>query len=126
MERPWVTVDGNEATAAIAYQLAEVIAIYPITPPTPVGELADTWSAQRCGTCGARLPQVVEMQFEGGAAGRCTDALDLRRSSGCDGGACDRLRAAGLQFGPGGAGSRPDRARRDLASPREPTLTLEI
>ena len=41
----WVCVDGNEAAARVAHRLSEVIAIYPITPASPMGELADTWSA---------------------------------------------------------------------------------
>ena len=44
MERTWVTVEGNEAVANIAHALSEVIAIYPITPSTSMGEMADTWS----------------------------------------------------------------------------------
>ena len=45
MERSWVTLEGNEAVANVAHALSEVIAIYPITPSTPMGELADAWSA---------------------------------------------------------------------------------
>ncbi len=45
MERTWVTIEGNEAVANVAHALSEVIAIYPITPSTPMGELADAWSA---------------------------------------------------------------------------------
>ena len=45
MQRTWVTVEGNEAVANVAHTLSEVIAIYPITPSTPMGELADAWSA---------------------------------------------------------------------------------
>jgi pyruvate-ferredoxin/flavodoxin oxidoreductase len=41
----WACMDGNEAAARVAHRLSEVIAIYPITPATPMGELADTWSA---------------------------------------------------------------------------------
>lgn len=44
--RSFTTIDGNEAVAQIAYQLDEVIAIYPITPSTPMGEWADTWAAE--------------------------------------------------------------------------------
>ncbi len=62
-------VDGNEAAARIAHQLSELIAIYPITPASPMGELADAWSqAGRQNLWGA-VPDVVEMQSEGGAAG---------------------------------------------------------
>ena len=45
MERTWTTIEGNEAVANIAYALSEVVAIYPITPSTAMGELADAWSA---------------------------------------------------------------------------------
>ena len=51
-----ITVDGNEAAAAVAHRLSEVIAIYPITPSSPMGELADAWSAADGRTCGARSP----------------------------------------------------------------------
>ena len=54
MQRTWVTIDGNEAVANIAHALSEVIAIYPITPSTPMGELSDAWSAE--GPCGDHGP----------------------------------------------------------------------
>lgn len=64
-----VTIDGNEAAAIIAHKLSEVIAIYPITPASAMGELADAWSvAGRTNLWGA-VPRVVEMQSEAGAAG---------------------------------------------------------
>ena len=47
MERQLVTIDGNEATASIAHKLSEVIAIYPITPSSAMGEFSDEWSAQK-------------------------------------------------------------------------------
>ncbi len=75
MERPWATLEGNEAVAAIAHALSEVIAIYPITPSTPMGELADSWSALGQGNLWGTVPQVVEMQSEGGAAGAIHGAL---------------------------------------------------
>src|SRR5690348_14402433 len=75
MERPWVTVDGNEAAANVAYQLSEVVAIYPITPSTPMGELADGWSAARRANLWGTVPHVIEMQSEGGAAGAIHGAL---------------------------------------------------
>ncbi|HEV2235872.1 MAG TPA: hypothetical protein VGR57_04340, partial [Ktedonobacterales bacterium] len=75
MERPRVTQDGNEAAANIAYQMSEVIAIYPITPSTPMGELADAWSATRRANLWGTVPQVIEMQSEGGAAGALHGAL---------------------------------------------------
>jgi pyruvate-ferredoxin/flavodoxin oxidoreductase len=75
LDHTWVTIDGNEAAANIAYRLAEVIAIYPITPATPMGELADTWAAQQRPNLWGAVPRVVEMQSEGGAAGALHGAL---------------------------------------------------
>jgi pyruvate-ferredoxin/flavodoxin oxidoreductase len=70
-----ITVDGNEAAARVAHRLSEVIAIYPITPSSPMGELADAWStAGRTNLWGA-VPQVIEMQSEAGAAGALHGAL---------------------------------------------------
>ena len=70
------TIDGNEAAVSVAYRLNEVCCIYPITPSSPMAELADEWSSQgRSRTCGARVPAVVEMQSEGGAAGALHGAL---------------------------------------------------
>ncbi|NNM27495.1 MAG: pyruvate:ferredoxin (flavodoxin) oxidoreductase [Phycisphaerales bacterium] len=75
MTRRPVTVDGNEACASIAYRVNEVIAIYPITPASPMGELADAWSnAGRVNAFGI-VPRVIEMQSEGGAAGAVHGAL---------------------------------------------------
>ena len=54
MERAWVTIDGNEAAASVAHKLSEVIAIYPITPSSPMGELADAWAAAARPTSGER------------------------------------------------------------------------
>ncbi len=68
-------VDGNEAAASIAYRLSEVIAIYPITPASPMGELADAWSAEGRPNVWSTVPDVVEMQSEGGAAGAVHGAL---------------------------------------------------
>ncbi|HLZ09367.1 MAG TPA: pyruvate:ferredoxin (flavodoxin) oxidoreductase, partial [Chloroflexota bacterium] len=75
MAEPWITVDGNEAVAAIAHKLSEVIAIYPITPSTTMGELADAWSASGKVNLWGSTPLVVEMQSEGGAAGAVHGAL---------------------------------------------------
>src|SRR6266705_3145674 len=75
MERTWVTIEGNEAVAHIAYALSEVIAIYPITPSTPMGELADAWSAAGRANLWGTVPLVIEMQSEGGAAGALHGAL---------------------------------------------------
>lgn len=75
MERSWVTLEGNEAAASIAYRLSEVIAIYPITPSTNMGELADAWAAAGKPNLWGTTPLVIEMQSEGGAAGACHGAL---------------------------------------------------
>jgi pyruvate-ferredoxin/flavodoxin oxidoreductase len=74
-ERRMVTVDGNEAVASVAHRLSEVIAIYPITPSSPMGELADEWSAERRSNIWGQVPDVIEMQSEGGAAGAVHGAL---------------------------------------------------
>jgi pyruvate-ferredoxin/flavodoxin oxidoreductase len=75
MGRARVTIDGNEAAASIAYRLSEVIAIYPITPSTPMGELADAWAAAGRPNLWGTVPTVIEMQSEGGAAGAVHGAL---------------------------------------------------
>jgi pyruvate-ferredoxin/flavodoxin oxidoreductase len=75
MDSTWVTTEGNEAAASVAHRLSEVIAIYPITPSTPMGELADTWSAAGKPNLWGTVPVVVEMQSEGGAAGAIHGAL---------------------------------------------------
>ena len=75
MERAWATVDGNEACAAIAYQLSDVIAIYPITPSSSMAEAADAWAAAMRPNLWGSVPSVVEMQSEGGAAGTVHGAL---------------------------------------------------
>src|SRR6266568_5166365 len=70
-----VTVDANEAAARVAYPLSEVIAIYPITPSSAMGEWADQWTAERRPNLWGTVPSVVEMQSEGGAAGALHGAL---------------------------------------------------
>ncbi|MEJ2707112.1 MAG: pyruvate:ferredoxin (flavodoxin) oxidoreductase [Anaerolineales bacterium] len=75
MKRANVTIDGNEATAYVAHKLSEVIAIYPITPSSPMGEFADEWSAKNKPNIWGTIPMVVEMQAEGGAAGAVHGAL---------------------------------------------------
>jgi pyruvate-ferredoxin/flavodoxin oxidoreductase len=75
MDRSWITAEGNEAVATIAHALSEVIAIYPITPSTPMGEYADAWSAAGRPNLWGTVPLVVEMQSEGGAAGAIHGAL---------------------------------------------------
>ncbi len=69
------TFDGNEAAARIAHLLSEVIAIYPITPASPMGELADTWSHQGRTNLWGVVPEVLEMQSEAGAAGAIHGSL---------------------------------------------------
>ncbi len=75
MKRQMVTIDGNEATAFVAHKLSEVIAIYPITPSSTMGELADEWSAKKYANIWGTTPLVAEMQSEGGAAGSVHGAL---------------------------------------------------
>jgi len=70
-----VTIDGNEAAAYVAYRTNEVIAIYPITPSSPMGEFADAWAAKGVKNLWGTVPQVQEMQSEGGAAGAIHGAL---------------------------------------------------
>jgi len=70
-----VTIDGNEAAAYVAYRTNEVIAIYPITPSSPMGEFADAWAAAGVKNLWGTVPQVQEMQSEGGAAGAIHGAL---------------------------------------------------
>ncbi len=75
MSRRLVTIDGNEAAASAAYRLNEVIAIYPITPSTPMGELSDQWASKDRPNIWGTVPLVVEMQSEGGAAGAVHGSL---------------------------------------------------
>ena len=70
-----VTIDANEAAASVAHRLSEVIAIYPITPSSPMGELSDYWSAHGRKNIWGDVPHVIEMQSEGGAAGAVHGAL---------------------------------------------------
>ena len=69
------TIDGNEAATSVAYRLNEVCCIYPITPSSPMAELADEWSSQGRANVWGTVPAVVEMQSEGGAAGALHGAL---------------------------------------------------
>ncbi len=75
MARKMVTIDGNEATASVAYRVNEICAIYPITPSSNMGEWADDWSAAGKKNIWGTVPLVVEMQSEGGAAGAVHGAL---------------------------------------------------
>ena len=70
-----VTMDGNEAAASVAHRLSEVIAIYPITPSSTMGELSDEWSAAGQANIWGQVPRVVEMQSEAGAAGAVHGSL---------------------------------------------------
>src|SRR5689334_6778718 len=75
MKKPVIMIDGNEATASVSHRLSEVIAIYPITPSSGMGEFADEWSAKGKPNLWGTVPLVVEMQSEGGAAGAVHGAL---------------------------------------------------
>ena len=75
MTRKMVTIDGNEAASYIAHKTNEVCAIYPITPSSPMGENADAWSAIGIKNIWGAVPEVIEMQSEGGAAGAVHGAL---------------------------------------------------
>ena len=75
MTRKMSIVDGNEAAAAVAYRINEVIAIYPITPSSNMGEWSDQWSAEKKPNIWGAIPDVIEMQSEGGAAGALHGAL---------------------------------------------------
>jgi pyruvate-ferredoxin/flavodoxin oxidoreductase len=74
-ERRKITVDGNEATASVAHRTNEVIAIYPITPSSNMGEWADEWSVQGRKNVWGTVPDVIEMQSEGGASGAVHGSL---------------------------------------------------
>src|ERR1700746_555171 len=69
------TVDGNEAAVSVAFRCSEVCCIFPITPPSPMAELADEWSSKGRTNLWGTVPAVVEMQSEGGAAGALHGAL---------------------------------------------------
>jgi len=71
----FITVDGNEAVALVAHKINEVIAIYPITPSSPMGELSDLYSSKGEKNIFGTLPEVYEMQSEGGASGAVHGAL---------------------------------------------------
>jgi len=75
MKREMVPMDGNTAAAYVAHATNEVIAIYPITPSSPMGELSDAWSAQGRKNIWGTVPSVTEMQSEGGASGAVHGAL---------------------------------------------------
>jgi pyruvate-ferredoxin/flavodoxin oxidoreductase len=70
-----LTIDGNEAVASVAYRTNEVVAIYPITPASAMGELADEWATQQKPNLWGTIPTIAQMQSEGGAAGAVHGAL---------------------------------------------------
>jgi len=75
MNKKFVTIDGNEAVAHVAYRVSEVCSIYPITPSSPMAESADVWAARGVKNIWGQVPDVFEMQSEGGAAGTAHGAL---------------------------------------------------
>jgi pyruvate-ferredoxin/flavodoxin oxidoreductase len=75
MSANWITVDGNEAAASVAHRTNDVIAIYPITPSSTMGELADAWAAKGGTNIWGQIPSITEMQSEAGAIGAVHGAL---------------------------------------------------
>ena len=75
MKRKMVMIDGNEAAAYVAHKTNEIVAIYPITPSSNMGEWADEWSAREIKNIWGTIPSVTEMQSEGGASGAVHGAL---------------------------------------------------
>lgn len=71
----WVCADGNEAAASVAHRLSDVCALYPITPASPMGELAETWSHAGRSNIWGQIPRIVQMQSEGGAIGTLHGAV---------------------------------------------------
>ncbi len=74
-KRALITIDGNEAAASVAYRVNEVIAIYPITPSSTMGELSDEWASKTKLNIWGTTPHIIEMESEGGAAGAVHGAL---------------------------------------------------
>jgi pyruvate-ferredoxin/flavodoxin oxidoreductase len=74
-QRRQITIDGNEAAATVAYRASEVIAIYPITPSSGMGEMSDAWSATGLKNIWGTVPVVSELQSEGGASGAVHGAV---------------------------------------------------
>ena len=75
MKKSTATIDGNEAVARVAYKTNEIIAIYPITPASPMGELSDIYATHKEKNIFDTVPDVMEMQSEGGASGTVHGAL---------------------------------------------------
>ncbi len=74
-EARFATIDGNEAAAYVAYRTNEVMAIYPITPSSPIAEWCDQWASEGARNLWGTIPAMIEMQSEGGAAGAIHGAL---------------------------------------------------
>src|SRR5215813_12023147 len=74
-ETKHITVDGNEAAASVAFRVSEAIAIFPITPSSPMAELCDDWASKKKTNLWGVIPEIAEMQSEGGAAGAVHGAL---------------------------------------------------
>lgn len=75
MNRKKTTIDGNTAAAHTSYHLSEVATIYPITPSSPMGEFADLWASEGKPNIWGTVPQITEMQSEGGASGAVHGSL---------------------------------------------------
>src|SRR5690242_8790111 len=75
MSKNLITVDGNEAAASVAFRVSEAIAIFPITPSSPMAELCDDWASKKKTNLWGVIPEVTEIQSEGGAAGAVHGAL---------------------------------------------------
>src|SRR5690348_6882058 len=81
MSRNLITVDGNEAAASVAFRVSEAIAIFPITPSSPMAELCDEWASRGRTNLWGVAPEIAEMQSEGGAAGAIHGALQAGAQS---------------------------------------------
>ncbi len=75
MQKLQITIDGNEAVARVAYKINEVIAIYPITPSSPMAELSDIYATHKEKNIFGTIPEIMEMQSEGGASGAVHGSL---------------------------------------------------
>jgi len=78
--RPKLTVDANEGVANVAYRLNEVMAIYPITPSSPMAEFCDQWASENRKNLWGTIPSIVALQSEGGAVAACTARCRPARS----------------------------------------------
>ena len=107
MTRHMVMTDANEATAWVAYRLNEIIAIYPITPSSGMGEYADEWAAEGINNIWGTIPDVTEMQSEGGAAGAVHGAGSMHHQI--------KGMAAGRKIGDGVPADPPDAQQGRLA-----------